>query len=87
MGVSAKLLKDKWQGYNRDHVSLHIPDIWRAFLEQDGFEILQDGTTGLSGLKIFRSFPLGFLNWSFLLLLGFFRWKLGESYMAIAIRK
>jgi len=87
MGISAKLLKDNWQGYNSDHVSLHIPDIWRALLEQEGFEILQDGTTGLSGLKIFHTFPLGFVNWGLLLLCGFFPWKLGESYMAIAIRK
>jgi len=86
VGISAKLLKGNWQGYDRDHVSLYIPNIWRALLEQEGFEILQDGTTGLSGLKIFRTFPLGFVNWSLLLLFGFFRWKLGESYMAIAIR-
>lgn len=83
-GLAAKVLKNKWQGVKPDHVSLLHPNRWRCLLTENGFQILNDGTTGLTGFKSLRFFPLSLVNYVPMVLWGFFPWDLGESYMALS---
>lgn len=83
-GVAAAVLKDKWSGYRDDHVSLKLPRQWREMITHSGFEILSDGTTGLSGFAVFRRTPLALINWLPIAAFGYFPWERGESYMTIA---
>lgn len=84
VGIPAKLLKDKWQGYRYDHVSLRAPLQWRKVIGDSGFKILEDGTTGLTGFKILQRLPFALINWIPMAIWGFFPWYKGESYMGIA---
>jgi SAM-dependent methyltransferase len=83
-GIPAKLLGKKWQGYRCDHISLRTPPEWRELFNKLGFEILEDGTTGLTGFKILQKFPFVLINWIPMAIFGFFPWQKGESYMAVA---
>jgi ubiquinone/menaquinone biosynthesis C-methylase UbiE len=85
-GIPARLLKDRWQGYRYDHVSLKTPQQWRKLMGDYGFQILDDGTTGLSGFRFLQIMPFAFINWFPMAIFGFFPWYKGESYMAIAKR-
>lgn len=86
-GIPAKILKDKWQGYRFDHISLKTPQQWRDILLNSGFLILDDGTTLLTGFKILQKLPFALINWIPMAIFGYFPWYKGESYMAIAKKK
>jgi hypothetical protein len=83
-GIPARVLGKKWQGYRYDHISLRSPQHWRETILNSGFQILDDGTTGLTGFKIFQNSPLAIVNWIPIAFFGFFHWYQGESYMVIA---
>lgn len=83
-GIPAKILGEKWQGYRSDHISLKTCREWRVIIEDSGFQVLDDGTTGLTGFKILQIFPFALINWIPMALFGFFPWYQGESYMVIA---
>ena len=84
IGITAKLLKEKWQGVKSDHVSLYYPNKWRNFLASNKLKILEDGTTGLTGLRYLRIFPLSLVNYLPMIIWGYFPWDKGESYMALS---
>ncbi len=86
-GVPAKMLKDKWQGFRYDHISLKTPREWRRVITNSRFQILEDGTTGLTGFKILQKLPFALINWIPMAIFGYFPWYRGESYMAIARKK
>lgn len=83
-GIAVKLLKEKWHGYNTEHISLKPPDEWKIILKNLGFNILEDGTKAITGFKFLRTLPLSLINWIPMAIFGFFHWYKGESYMAIA---
>jgi len=84
LGIGSRLMGVHWSGLVPDHISLKPVDSWRAMLNLQGFAILRDGTTGLSGIPIFRKLPLALLNWGPLFLFGFFPWGHGEAYISIS---
>ncbi len=43
--LSHKLLKSKWHGFTKDHVSLKGRTEWDRFLCENGFEKLYSGST------------------------------------------
>jgi len=83
-GIPAKWLKQKWKGHRFDHISLKTPQQWRDILANSGFLIIDDGTTLLTGFKIFQKLPFALINWIPMAIFGYFPWYKGESYMAIA---
>lgn len=83
-GIGARIMKDKWSGWCLEHVSLNSPETWERMLTKHGFSVLEHGTTGLSGLPLFRNLPLGLINWGVLFLFGFFPWRQGEAYICVA---
>lgn len=83
-GVSARILKDKWRGYREDHISLKKPQEWKRLLQNSRFHVLEDGTTGLTGFKIFQNLPFGLINWIPMALFGYSPWYKGDSYMMVA---
>ncbi len=84
MGIPASVLGNKWQGYRYDHISLKTPRQWMEIIQNSGFHILEDGTTGLTGFKIFQKLPFALINWIPMAFWGFFPWYKGESYMVMA---
>jgi len=82
-GICSKVLAKKWQGIRYDHISLKSPAEWRNIFKKAGFNVIQDGTTGLTGFKILQVFPFSLLNHIPMAVWGFFPWDKGESYMAI----
>jgi len=85
-GISPRILGKKWQGYRYDHISLKTPSEWRGIIENSGFQIIKDGTTGLTGFRILQKVPFALINWIPMAIFGLFPWYKGESYMAI-VRK
>lgn len=83
-GIPAKVLKGRWQGNRFDHISLKTPKEWKRIMLSCGFQILDDGTTLLTGFKLLQKIPLALINWIPMALFGYFRWYKGESYMAVA---
>lgn len=83
-GIPAKVLGNKWHGYRYDHISLKTPEEWRKIIRNSGFQILDDGTTGLTGFKVLQKLPFALINWLPMAIFGFFPWYKGESYMMIA---
>ena len=83
IGISARILGARWQGNRYDHISLKSPSEWRSLIQNNGFQILGDGTTSLAGLGILQKFPLALINWIPMAIFGYFHWYKGESYMAI----
>jgi ubiquinone/menaquinone biosynthesis C-methylase UbiE len=83
-GIPAKVLKQRWQGYRFDHISLKTPQQWRNILLDSNFVILHDGTTFLTGFKLLQKLPFTLINWIPIAIFGYFPWHKGESYMAIA---
>ena len=72
-GIGARMMGKRWPGWrDESHVSLNPPAFWRKLVSDNGFSILQDGTTGLSGIPFFRKFPLVLINWVPLYVFGFF---------------
>lgn len=86
-GIAARVLKDQWPGRRDDHISLKTPCTWREMITAGGLEILEEGTTGLSGFRLFCRTPLALLNWLPLAAFGYFPWRHGESYMVIARKR
>ena len=85
MGVGARVMGKRWSGWRDDsHISLNPPAYWRELIRGNGFVILRDGSTGLSGIPVFRKLPMALLNWGPLFLFGFFPWMSGEAYVCIA---
>ncbi len=83
-GLGARLQGPRWCGWHPEHISLKLPAGWRQILAQNGFAVLKDGTTGLSGIPIFRKLPLAMLNWGPLFCFGFFSWNHGEAYISVS---
>ena len=83
-GLAATVLKNKWQGYKNDHISLKSPQRWRQIIRTSGFHLLEDGSTGLSGFKILRKLPFALVNWIPMIIFGYFPWYKGESYIVMA---
>ncbi|MFZ5908144.1 MAG: class I SAM-dependent methyltransferase [Nitrospirota bacterium] len=83
-GIPAKILGKKWQGHRFDHISLKTPQEWSNIIHKSGFKILDDGSTGLTGIKILQIFPFALINWIPMAIFGYFPWYKGESYMVIA---
>jgi SAM-dependent methyltransferase len=82
-GVGARVMRDEWQGWRYDHVSLYSPQRWGRMIEGIGFEQLYSGTTLLSGIPLFRRFPFSLLNYVPLLLFGALPWQRGESLISV----
>ncbi|MCX5751417.1 MAG: class I SAM-dependent methyltransferase [Candidatus Saganbacteria bacterium] len=83
-GIPAKILGKKWQGHRYDHISLKTPSEWREIIKGEGFKMLKDGSTGLTGFRILQKLPFALFNWIPMVIWGFFPWDKGESYMAVA---
>jgi SAM-dependent methyltransferase len=85
VGIGAKVMGKHWSGWkDESHVILNPPDYWRTLISGHGFTILKHGTTGLSGIPLFRTWPIALINWGPLFLFGFFPWMHGEAYVCIA---
>jgi ubiquinone/menaquinone biosynthesis C-methylase UbiE len=82
-GIGASVMKSRWTGWRRDHVSLYSPKEWKSIFERWGFSRVYDGTTGLSGIPVFRKFPLALLNYLPLLLFGALPWDRGEAFVGL----
>jgi SAM-dependent methyltransferase len=86
-GLGARIMGDRWIGYeDPTHICLRGPSVWRQMLKSNGFRVQRDGTTGLSGIPVFRSFPLCVLQRIPLFFCGCFPWRFGEAYMCIGER-
>ena len=87
--ISAFYDKDKWAGFHPSHVSLKAPFEYRFLLKMSGFEIIEDGTTFVSGLSLIRNNK--FLNFISKIILLFFggciNWPFGEAYICLAQKK
>lgn len=87
-GLGSKLMKQNWQGYSDPtHISLNGPPYWRELLSSTGFDIVKDGTTGLSGIPLFNRMPIGLIHWIPSFFCGYYHWRLGEAYVCAAIRR
>jgi SAM-dependent methyltransferase len=83
-GLAAKMLGSRWGGIRKDHISLRPPGQWHKALEKGGFNVLDEGTTLFNGIPLIGCFPLGLPFQLLQMLFGWFHWRLGSSYMAIA---
>jgi SAM-dependent methyltransferase len=84
-GLGARLMGKAWSGWSdRGHISLKPPREWRKMLNASGFRVLEDGTTGLSGIPAFRVLPLALANWLVLVSVGMLPWSKGEAYICAA---
>jgi SAM-dependent methyltransferase len=86
-GLGAKIMKSRWDSWIPEHISLQPPRKWRQLLTDNGFKILRNGTTGLSGIPVFRKLPLAIFNWVPLFAFGYFPWDYGEAYTCIACKE
>lgn len=86
-GIGAKLAGQNWAGWRKDHVSLFPPEYWIDMVSSLGFRLLHVGTTGLSGLPIFRSSPLAIVNYAMLAIWGTFPWRHGEAFTGLFSRQ
>jgi ubiquinone/menaquinone biosynthesis C-methylase UbiE len=82
-GIGARVMRSQWTGWREDHVSLYSPKEWICMFEKGGFNQVYTGTTGLSGIPVFRKFPLAFLNYLPLLLFGTLPWDRGEAFVGL----
>lgn len=82
-GIGAKVMKEKWGGIRPDHISLLSPKQWQEITLSVGFNLIQQGSTALSGIPIFQKFPLNIFNQGLLFIFGFFPWMKGEAYIGI----
>ena len=83
-GLGAKVMGKQWMGYRYDHVSLKSTNEWIGILKKKGFEIIESGSTFLSGIPIFNIFPFSVINWIILLIFGYFKWNEGEAIILVA---
>ncbi|MGP8104961.1 MAG: class I SAM-dependent methyltransferase [Desulfobaccales bacterium] len=83
-GVGARMMGSRWGGWQNDHISLKSSDKWQKMIIEQGFSVLSEGTTGISGIPAFRRLPLAIFNWGPLFLFGFFPWRHGEAYICIS---
>lgn len=83
VGIPARLLNQKWTGIREDHISLNTPGEWLEMTEGNGFKLIKEGTTTLSGIGLMKLPPLNILNYGLLFIFGFFPWKSGEAYIGI----
>jgi len=82
-GIGAKVMKEKWEGIRPDHISLFLPQKWQQITLSAGFKLIEQGSTALSGIPIFRKFPLSIFNHGLLFIFGFFPWMKGEAYIGV----
>ena len=82
-GYGAKIMKEKWHGYRKDHVSLKGAKEWEDLITSNGFEMKFSGSTFFSGIPLMNKLPLAPINWFFLVFFGAFRWKKGESFVGV----
>ena len=83
-GLGARLMGRRWCGWHPEHISLFPPGKWRSLLHNNRLATLRDGTTGISGIPMFRKLPLALLNWGPLFLFGFFPLNYGEADVSIS---
>jgi SAM-dependent methyltransferase len=87
-GLGARMMGPRWVGYSDPtHVSLHGPTFWKVMLDQSGFEVAREGTTGLSGIPLLNKMPFGLIHWIPSFLYGYFPWRFGEACVFVAIRR
>lgn len=82
-GIGAKLTGPRWTGWREDHVSLFPPRSWVEMASSTGFLVVKTGTSGLSGLPLFRRLPLAVINYTALALWGVFPWEDGEAFVGL----
>ncbi len=82
-GVAARLIGQKWSGWRDDHVSLFSPKVWVQMVKGVGFKPIRVGTTGLSGIPLFRSTPFAIFNYLPLLAFGILPWQHGEAFIGL----
>lgn len=82
-GIPAKIMQNKWSAIRPDHISLLSPDDWQELTTSTGFKLIEHGTTALSGIPIFKIFPINIVNQGLLFIFGFFPWMKGEAYIGI----
>lgn len=80
---SARVMKDKWHAYCKDHVSLKGFSEWKSIVEKIGLTPVYCGSTFFTGIPVLNKFPLGLINWGLLFLIGSMEWKHGESFIGI----
>ncbi len=83
-GICARILKNNWHGFRQEHIALKPPDAWNKLLENNGFEIIDEGTTGLTGFRLMRRMPFALINWLPMSIMGYFKWRQGESYVVVS---
>lgn len=83
MGIGSSVMGAHWCGRRTDHVSVRKPTEWKKMLNEAGFRSIRTGTTGLSGIPIFRYPPLAILNYLLLALFGILPWSCGEAFIGI----
>jgi 2-polyprenyl-3-methyl-5-hydroxy-6-metoxy-1,4-benzoquinol methylase len=83
-GLGARLQGENWQGIRDDHISLRSPAQWQAALGEEGFERLSEGTTLFNGVPVLGRFPISLPFQVVQAAAGWFPWRWGESYMAVA---
>jgi SAM-dependent methyltransferase len=84
-GIGARLMGERWAEWqDESHINLNPPAYWRELIRGNGFIILKDGTTGLSGIPVFQKLPMALINRVPLFLFGFFPWMHGEAYVCVA---
>ncbi len=79
--------RKNWSGFaTPEHVSLQAPFTYRQWLEENGFQIIKDGTTLLSGNPLIKKFRLLKLVNNMILVFfnGCINWPLGEAYVCIS---
>jgi SAM-dependent methyltransferase len=87
-GLGARIMGRRWIGFSDPtHISLQRPSYWSEMLDQSGFKIAGDGTTGLSGIPLLNKMPLGLIHWIPTFFFGYFPWTLGEAYICMATRR
>jgi SAM-dependent methyltransferase len=84
-GIGAQIMKDRWQGYRDDHVSLMHKRDWESLIKTKGFSSLYSGSTFFSGVPVMNKFPLGIINWLLLFVFGSLNWSAGESYVGLFV--
>ena len=81
--LSAKIMKDKWNGFRTDHVSLKSYTEWKKLIESNDFKTIYCGSTFFTGIPLLNKLPFGLINWGLLSIFGSLKWKHGESFMGV----
>lgn len=86
-GIGARVTKSRWIGWRDEHKSVYSPRKWIDLIEKAGFLKVRLGSTGLSGIPLFRKFPLMIPNYLVLGLFGVLPWCYGEALIGLFRRR